>query len=357
MNRSGAIKLAAYPLCLTVPLLAPLGVWIGWPWLTPLVVFGVFPLLGLAIGEDESVTPALAQRSRLVTTYLYVLPRLYAVLWLAVVVWAAWFIAQEGRQAMLLGLTVSVGISSAIALCTAHELMHHRQSVDKWFARVMAGVCLYGHMVVEHLHHHANVGDWQKGATAPQGASVYRFAARDLVQGARNAWGTETSRLRRRRQPWWGNQVLQDYGIALAIAAAILAAFGLRGLLLFLGQAAFAVLVFEVMTYIHHYGLVKGEDEDFGPQHAWAHHCWVTNCLTFNNTFHSDHHIRPSIPYFQLHGMEGAPKLPASYFTMFWLTLVPPLWALLMDWRVEAVTGTKVPAQGLPSELGTHRCR
>jgi alkane 1-monooxygenase len=357
MTKSGVIKLAGYPLSLTVPLLAPLGVWIGWPWLTALVVFGVFPLLGLAVGEDESVTPTLAQRSRLVTAYLYVLPRVYAVLWLAVLVWAAWFAVQEGHGVMLVGLTVSVGISSAIALCTAHELMHHPHSLDKWLGRVMAGVCLYGHMVVEHLHHHANVGDWRKGATAPRGASVYRFAAHDLVQGVRNAWGTETSRLTRRGRPWWGNKVLQDYCIALAIAAGVLAAFGVRGLILLLGQAAFAVLVFEVMTYIHHYGLVKGEDEDFGPQHAWAHHCWITNCLTFNNTFHSDHHIRPSIPYFQLHGMEGAPKLPASYFTMFWLALVPPLWGLLMDWRVEAVTGVQVPTEDLSSELQTHRCR
>ena len=35
--------------------------------------------------------------------------------------------------------------------------------------------------------------------------------------------------------------------------------------------------------------------------------------------------------------MYGAPRLPASYFTMFRVALVPPLWRWLMDWRLDAL--------------------
>jgi alkane 1-monooxygenase len=125
---------------------------------------------------------------------------------------------------------------------------------------------------------------------------------------------------------------------------------------LFVGQAIFAVYCFEVITYVHHYGLVRREGEEPGPQHAWAHHCWITNCLTFNNTFHSDHHLRPRVPYYELHAMYGAPRLPASYFTMFVVALVPPLWRRLMHHRLDALEASKESGRDLPAELLGQRC-
>lgn len=147
----------------------------------------------------------------------------------------------------------------------------------------------------------------------------------------------ESAWLRRSRAGWWRNQVLQDYALGLGLAIVFYVSFGSTGLILFIGQAVFAIFCFEVITYIHHYGLIRADDEEAGPQHAWAHHCWLTSCLTFNNTFQSDHHLRPGIPYYELHAMYGVPRLPASYFTMFCVVLVPPLWRLLMDRRLDAL--------------------
>ena len=119
----------------------------------------------------------------------------------------------------------------------------------------------------------------------------------------------------------------------------------------------FAVWCFEVITYVHHYGLVRAEDEEPGSGHAWAHHCWITNCLSFNNTFHSDHHLRPWTPYYELHAMAGAPRLPASYFTMFCVALVPPLWYRLMNPRLDALQGARVTRGEVPPELRVEHCR
>ena len=355
---NASAKLAGYSLALGVPLLTPLGVAAGMPWLAPLIVFGIFPILGLMIGEDRSLPVLGLQRSAWRVAYLEWLPRIYAVVWLATLLWSAGYVANADVDAGTIAwLIVSVGIGSAVAICTAHELMHRYSSGDVMLGRVMSAFCFYGHMYVEHLHHHATVGDVAAGETAPRGRSVFWFAPTDFLQGLRNAWTVERARLRRSGEPWWHNRMLQDYGLAtgLALAFAIL---GWEALVLFVGQALFAVYCFEVITYVHHYGLVRREGEEPGPQHAWAHHCWITNCLTFNNTFHSDHHLRPRVPYYELHAMYGAPRLPASYFTMFLVALVPPLWRRLMDWRLDvlAEAGNREHA-GLPEELRGQVCR
>jgi len=135
------------------------------------------------------------------------------------------------------------------------------------------------------------------------------------------------------------------------------ATFRSTALVLFIGQAVFAVYCVEVITYVHHYGLVRREDEEPGAHHAWAHHCWLTNCLTFNNTFHSDHHLRPRMPYYELHAMHGAPKLPASYFTMFCVALVPPLWRALMDKRLDALAEARTERRDVPQWMSEAVCR
>ena len=329
------------------------------PWLAPIVVFGLFPVLGLLIGEDHSLPLVGLRRFPLLVAYLEFLPRIYAVVWMATLAWAAGFASRMDLSGTdLAGLSISVGIGSAAAICTAHELMHRRSQFDVLLARLMTALCLHGHMPVEHFHHHATVGDVAAGATAPRGMSIYNFAPSDFLHGLRNAWIVESARLRRCRAGWWQNRVFQDYAMALGLVFVFFGSFGSAGLILFIGQAVFAVFCFEVITFIHHYGLVRGEGEEAGPHHAWAHHCWLTNCLTFNNTFQSDHHLRPGTPYYELHAMYGAPRLPASYFTMFCVALVPPLWRMLMDRRLDALAEARHdPNRELPDWLRAERCR
>jgi len=359
MMRSPVLKVAGFALCLGMPLLAPLGIREGSPWLAALVVFGLFPILGVLIGEDHSLPMVGLRRSRLLVGYLDNLPRIYAVVWIGTVIWAVDYAARSNLSpGTLAGLIVSVGIGSAVALPTAHELLHRRSGFDEQLARLMTAFCCYGQMAVEHFHHHATVGEPEFGATARRGMSVYRFAASDFLQGLRNAWRVERSRLRRSGQSWWHNQVVRGYSLALGLFTVFLGIWGIVGGILFLGQAVFAVFVFEVITYLHHYGLVRNEGEEAGPQHAWAHHCWITNCLTFNNTFHSDHHLRPRTPYYELHAMHGAPRLPASYFTMFCVALFPPLWFMLIDPRLDAFAQAMSGASAVLLEwLRAERCR
>lgn len=357
---SGAnLKVAGYPLAIFMPMLAPLGFAMHLPWLTPVVVFGLFPILSLIIGEDRSLPLIGLRRDHERMMYLNMLPRIYGYVWILCLIWAASYAARiDLTVGQFVALTLSVGLASAVAIPTAHELLHRRSWEDTMLARLMTSLCLYGHMLNEHLHHHATVGTPQYGSTATRGVSVYRFALSDFVQGLRNAWSVETARVKRCCESWWRHQVIQGYVAAFSFAAMFGTLWGWAGLLLFVGQAVFAIFVFEIITYLHHYGLVLKEGEELGPQHAWAHHCWLTNCLTFNNTFHSDHHLRPNTPYYELHAMYGAPRLPASYFTMFWVALVPPLWFRLIDPRLDALERARMDSSHeLAESLRAAYCR
>ncbi|HYS84563.1 MAG TPA: hypothetical protein VEN78_06135, partial [Bradyrhizobium sp.] len=181
--------------------------------------------------------------------YLDFLPRIYALVWMATLAWAAGFASHmELGGARLAALTVSIGFSSAAALCTAHELMHRRSPFDVMLARLMTALCLYGHMLVEHFHHHATVGELAAGSTATRGMSIYRFAPADFLHGLRNGWTIERGRLRRCGVGWWHNRVLQDYALALGLGIVFFASFGCAGLAIFAGQAVFAVFCFEAIT-------------------------------------------------------------------------------------------------------------
>lgn len=359
MMQRPEIKIAGYSLAIIVPLLAPLAFALNVSWLAPAVVFALFPVLSLALGEDYSLPMVGLRRDPARMMYLNVLPRLYGCVWIVSLIWAASYAARIDLTAsQFVALILSIGIASAIAIPTAHELLHRRTLEDTMLARCMMSLCLYGHMLNEHLHHHATVGTPHYGSTAPRGISVYRFAFRDFVQGLRNAWSVESARIKRCGEPWWRHQVIQGYAAAFIFAAIFAGLWGRAGLLLFAGQAIFAVFVFEIITYLHHYGLVLREGEELGPQHAWAHHCWLTNCLTFNNTFHGDHHLRPSTPYYELHAMYGSPRLPAGYLTMFWVALVPPLWYRLIHPRLDVLEGTHAGTQNRVTDwLRVQECR
>lgn len=360
MMRSADVKVAGYSLCILMPMLVPLGIRLHLTWLAPGLVFGFFPVLSLVIGEDHSPPLMNVRRNTVLKMYLNMLPRLYAVIWIVTLIWASSYAALADLSfAHFAALIISLGLSSALAICTAHELLHRRTWYDVLLARLMTTLCLHGHMVNEHLHHHATVGTSEYGSTAQRGTSAYRFAISDLVQGLRNAWAVETGRIKRCRLRWWHNQVVQGY-IAVSASAALFAlVWGPAGLIFFVGQAIFAIFAFEVIMYVHHYGLELKEGEELGPQHAWAHHCWLTNCLTFNNTFHGDHHLRPRTPYFELHAMYGAPRLPASYFSMFCLALMPALWYRVIDPRLDALERGRVnEAEQLPDWLrAQQQCR
>lgn len=346
-------RLPLWPLALVVPALpfaglaltAVAGPW-GW-WLTPLVVFGLIPLVDLAFGDDlrnppEDAVPAL-QRSPYYRwiTYLY-LPAQYAALVLTCHVWSGGVGPVAG-----VGLVLTAGIVNGIAINTAHELGHKRELVERRLSRIALAPTGYGHFFVEHNRgHHVRVATPQDPASARLGESFWRFWPRTVAGSARSAWRLETARLRLRgRGPWtWRNDVLSGWAMTVALFAVLAVVYGWTALPFLALQAVAGFSLLETVNYLEHYGLLRqpnaaGRPEKVDPRHSWNSDRLVTNVFLFQLQRHSDHHANPLRRYQTLRTFEESPRLPAGYATMVVVALVPPLWRRVMDPRVLAHYG------------------
>ena len=318
------------------------GVGAFWFW-GPVVVFGVFPLLDLAIGLDarnppESIIKQLEQdRYYRWCTYAYI-PLQYAGLIAACWLWSS------GKLSTLdsIGLALTVAMVSGIAINTAHELGHKRANLERWLSRVALAQSGYGHFYIEHNRgHHVKVATPEDPASSRLGESFYRFLPRTVLGSLRSAWQLEATRLNRLERSSFSfrNDILGAWAMTLVLFAALLAAFGLVVLPYLLIQAAIGFSLLEVVNYLEHYGLLRQKREDgryerTRPEHSWNSNNTASNVLLYHLQRHSDHHANPIRRYQALRHVEEAPQLPTGYAGMILLAVIPPLWRAVMDHRV-----------------------
>ena len=176
----------------------------GWPvmwWFGFLFVFGVIPLFDVLLGEEtanppEESVPEL-ERDRYYRWAVYVsVPLLYAGFLYAAWVAATWGLAWYSY----LGLAVSTGCATGIAINTAHELGHKPDRVEKWLAKVALAPVFYGHFYVEHNRgHHVRVSTPEDPASSRFGETFWAFLPRTVIGSLRSAWHLEKQRLSQRR--------------------------------------------------------------------------------------------------------------------------------------------------------------
>ena len=321
----------SYALVFTVPLSVLIGYGLG-GWgllLTPLLVFGLVPLLDNLIGVDTA-NPSPGESGEHAGMRPYrVLTWMCVPCQLALVIWGAWTVGRPTTGFLeVAGLALAVGVSSGIlGINVAHELQHRIDSaMEVFMSRAMLLTVGYMHWAIEHVAgHHRHVATPRDPATARLGESVYRFLPRSVIGGFRSAWGIECERLHRtgRRPVGIHNHVLRYLIVELAY---------------WLLQSLVAIVLLEVVNYVEHYGLLRlQQGERYEPVrvwHSWNASHWLTNRFLFNLQRHSDHHYRPGRRYQQLRHHAASPQLPAGYAGMIVLAMVPPLWRRVMDRRV-----------------------
>lgn len=326
--------------------LLPLGILPGGPgyWLVPLAVFGVIPLLDVLIGEDVRNPPEAAadtlRRDRFYTRILlaWVIVQLLV---LAFSLIALRLLPLSVPEAV--GLVVSTGIlSGGIGITVAHELGHRLGRRERLGAQILLISVGYLHFLAEHNRgHHVNVATPLDPATARRGESFYRFLPRTVGGSFRHAWRLERDRLARvGRGPWTpANLALRSVLASGIIVGGLALAGGLPAVAWWLGQAAIAVGLLELVNYVEHYGLERcplpaGGFERVQPWHSWNTARRVTNLMLFNLQRHSHHHVRATRPYQLLAHLPESPQLPTGYPGMILLALCPPLWRRVMDTRI-----------------------
>jgi len=341
------MKALEYALIYLVPVSVIIGLMSGnlFIFLTPMLVFGMIPLLDLIIAKDAGNSPA-DQVPALSTSTIY-LPILWGCvpLQMGMVVWGGYVAAHWSLSVEeFIGFTLSMGICSAvIGITVAHELAHREKgSLENRLSKIMLATVLYAHWGMDHaIGHHQNLGTPEDPSTARLGESLYQFIPRSISGGFNRIWSVEAVRQEQKRRPVWNSR---NPMVAVLLGQAFLMigfalVFGVAGFFYFICQALIAIGLLETVNYIGHYGLVREITDDGGYAPIAPHHCWnagnrVTNRFLFNLQRHSDHHTHPDYHYQRLRHHQHTPQLPAGYAAMVLLAMIPPLWRSTMDNRV-----------------------
>ena len=306
----------------------------------PFLVFVIFPILDLLVGMDstnppDSVIKWLEQdRYYRWCTYLF-LPIQYAGLIFACWLWSS------GELSTLddIGLALTVGMVSGIAINTAHELGHKRDDLERWLSKVALAQSVYGHFFVEHNRgHHVRVATPEDPASARLGESFYAFWPRTVAGSLRSALEIEHAHLVRDGHRFWTvrNDILSAWAMTAVLFAGLVFAFGLVVLPYLLIQAVIGFSLLEFVNYLEHYGLLRPRREDgryerTRPEHSWNSNSVASNVLLYHLQRHSDHHANPLRRYQALRHFDEAPQLPTGYAGMIVLAAFPPLWRRVMD--------------------------
>jgi len=246
----------------------------------------------------------------------------------------------------IVGLVVSTGVvTGSVAVVTGHELVHRSSTWERALGLYLLTLAGNPHFRIEHVEgHHRYVGTPRDPATARFGESIYRFYLRSVPGQLGSAWSIECGRLARHglRVISLRNRMLQYAAALMVLHLAIWTLMGWRAGLFMVVQCFFgAVVLFDAVNYIEHYGLVRnelgaGRYEPVGPQHSWDAYQKTTNWFLFNLGRHSDHHMNAWRPFLRLHTQMEAPRMPAGYAATILLAWIPPLWFRVMDPRVIA---------------------
>ena len=336
-----------YYIHLVLPIIAVKSVIYGSHWSFSMFyfIFGIVPLADFILGVDVANQPKEAQK-QLHRAFRFKLFTLLIPIFVAsVVVGGAWFVTRgaprEFTNAEFVGFSLSVGFyTGAIGIVVGHELCHKAGWFERLLGRFLMCIACYGHFYVEHtLGHHKDVCTDKDSATARYGEDFYSFLPRVIIGEFRSACEIESARLKKKGLPWWHNEIPMYFLASAGIAAALHVAFGATAVKFFFLQALWAIVLFESVNYLEHYGLERrrlknGRHETVKPQHSWDSPARLTNMVTIKLQRHADHHAHAGKRFQTLQAYEESPQLPSGYATMIVLAFFPPLWRYVMHPRL-----------------------
>ena len=164
----------------------------------PFLFYLVLPAADMGLGTDGQNPPeALMQKLELDKYYQYCvyayIPFQYASVILGAYLFTASDLSWLGYPGPLgwlgkIGIALSVGIVGGVAINTAHELGHKRDSLERWLSKIALAQVCYGHFYIEHNRgHHVRVATPEDPASARFGESFWAFLPRTVIGSAKSA--------------------------------------------------------------------------------------------------------------------------------------------------------------------------
>lgn len=272
--------------------------------------------------------------------------RIYALFYMAVVIYFAMSIRRFSPIEMGLALTVS-SLIGGICFSAAHELLHAKYTTDQILQRIVTSFLFYPHYKLIHIRsHHVHAGTAEDENTAWLNESFYAYLYRTIPGSAIRSWHLEARRVadgkRSTRANLVRNKMISYAAGQFALLLILYFLAGPWGLLFYIAQLIGSHIVLESVNYIQHYGLLRkqdasGEYEKTNAEHAWDTYHFFSSYLTFRVGHHSYHHMAVK-PYYLLSPEPEAPKLPAGYFWSIAMVLLPPWWRRVINPKLKMVS-------------------
>ncbi len=243
----------------------------------------------------------------------------------------------DSVDAFCIGLGTGI-TGGAVGISTAHEFIHRKSKFLRGLGIFLLSVCFYSHFRIEHIYgHHMHVATLNDPATARKGENFYAFLIRCVFLSIVSAWSIEKKILLSKNISIYNyrNRMIQYLLIYLLIVITCFAFTGLKGIIFIFTYALISIILLEVVEYIQHYGLkrenINNELEKYSPSHSWNSRHSIADWSTFNLGLHSEHHLIANKEYPLLSHDEKPKEMPANYPTMILMALIPPIWFMVMD--------------------------
>jgi alkane 1-monooxygenase len=320
----------------------------GWTvWIPLLYAFVFIPALELFIKPDvknlSKEEEDLAKNDRIYDYLLYlVVPLQFIALFNFLNV-----ISHQSHSGIdLAGKVAVMGLLCGVfGINVAHELGHRVNRFEQTLAKMLLMTSLYMHFFIEHNKgHHKNVATKEDPSSARLGEMIYAFYLRSVWYSYLSAWKIAGMEAVKKGHAFFSfhNQMLQFQLIQLAFLLTIFFIFGGSATILFIAAAIIGFLLLETVNYIEHYGLSRrssapGKYERALPHHSWNSDHVIGRVMLFELSRHSDHHYLASRKYQVLRHHDESPQMPTGYPGMMLLSLVPPLWFMVMNKRIRTM--------------------
>ena len=301
-------------------------------------IWVVGPILDLVMGESKTIRPPRDSGTPFMT-----------LLWIHGIVHFVMmgtffiFAFSEGLTVWLIAASLSTGLAAAAsAIVTAHELGHQRPRSPGWrLARLLLFSINYPHFTTEHNHnHHRNVATDEDPASARVEEGIWSFWLRTIPGQFSSSVRIHNKKGRTGlSNPSWRGLFIQISTFAV-LAVAYFSGYK-QAASIAIGWfvlSAIAILTLEYVNYIRHWGLRRDDsDKKFQAEHAWNTEAKWSRWSLLELTRHSDHHLRASVPFWNLRPHPDAPTLPSGYYACWWPCLIPPIWRRIMAGRAPNV--------------------
>lgn len=318
----------------------------GWyPYLPLIVFFGLVPVLEFLFKPTiENYTKEQEKIEKENKMYTYIL-----YLMIPIQIYFLYFffeVIQESNlsTADLIGRTIGMGLMCGIlGINIGHELGHRNNRFDEFLGEILLLSSLNTHFLPYHnAGHHFNVATPNDAATARYNEPVYTFFIRSHFSSYKQAWQLENKRLKLSDRSWFHiqNRMLIYTILNIVLLSSIFYFYGQFVLICFIIASVIGILLLESVNYIEHYGLLRRQQESGRYEKVKRIHSWnsdhvIGKLMLFNLSRHSDHHYNGSKHYQILKSVPESPQMPTGYPGMVILALIPPLWFLLMNKKIQ----------------------